>query len=173
MPEKDDGKSRGVSGWIVWVAGIIGALALLITNVGSLRHAWCDNIGLFCGPAQEETAGVDAGMITVESGGADAPRSDNCKLHETESCIRPTKTGRRLVVGSARFIVSERSGGVFLDGGPVNANPTGTSNIGWYIKQDKNSPDQICANVFARTGACETKVYLKGHLHGEETTRGQ
>ena len=43
-----------------------------------------------------------------------------------------------------------------------NQNPIGTSNIGWFLQPDKHTPDMVCATIYARTSACETKVDIRG-----------
>lgn len=147
---------------LLGIAAVAGACATLISSIDSLRRAWCNNVGVFC----SET--VTSGSVYVESGGTKDNKSDECKPHLTDACIKPSRSGRKVVVGTAKFNVAERSAGVFVDGNATNADPIGTSNIGWYIDKSRSGPAQICAIVYARTSACETKVYLRGSLEGDQ-----
>jgi hypothetical protein len=51
------------------LAGAVAALALLITNVGTLREAWCKNIGTFCSPPPESTDWAKSDVVYVSSEG--------------------------------------------------------------------------------------------------------
>jgi hypothetical protein len=125
----------------------------------------CDSVGPFCPTAPVQ---VTSELVSVESGGTTDNRSDQCKDHSALVCVSPTQSAAKLITGTAKFVITERSGGVFIDGTPINADPIGTSNIGWFLKADKNSPTQICATAYARTSACETRVYLRGRLEAQE-----
>ncbi len=125
----------------------------------------CDSVGPFCPNSPEQVA---SGNVDVESGGSTDNKSDVCKTHSTVVCVKPSHPNATLVPGTAQFVISERSGGVFIDGKPINADPIGTSNIGWFPQPDQNSPSQICVTAYARTSACETKVYLRGQLQAQE-----
>ncbi len=149
---------------LLGTAAVVGACATLISGVSTLHDAWCNSIGVFC--AKRTTVASDS--VSVESDGTTDNRSDVCKEHQTDACLKPSRSGRKLVIGTAKFDVAERSAGVFIDGNPTNADPIGTSNIGWLIDKSRNGPEQICAVVYARTSACETKVFLKGQLKGDE-----
>jgi hypothetical protein len=109
-----------------------------------------------------------SGVVFVESGGTKDNNSDECKTHKAEVCMSPSRSDRKLLVGSAKFELTERSGGAFVDGNPTNSDPIGTSNVGWLIDGTRNSPSQICVIAFARTSACETKVFLRGKLRVNE-----
>jgi hypothetical protein len=111
---------------------------------------------------------VESSVVYVESGGTKDNNSDECQDHKTTVCIKPSGPDRTLIVGSASFEVIERSGGVFVDGSSTNSDPIGTSNVGWLLDKDNNGPEKICVAAYARTSACETKVYLRGKLVGEE-----
>jgi hypothetical protein len=111
---------------------------------------------------------ADSENVSLESGGTTDNNSDVCNTHQTQVCVRPNTAGGKLVPGSGKFKVGRRSGRVFVDGNPANNNPIGTSNIGWFINPDDNSPDKICATVYARTSACETRVSIEGKLTAQE-----
>jgi hypothetical protein len=126
---------------------------------------------------QSPACGVDTGLqplmvqsetIFLESGGTSDNRSDVCKTHQTEICLKPTTPVGRLVPGTAQFKTEQRSGGVFVDGAPINNNPIGTSNIGWFVNTSDNSPEKICVTLYARTSACENRVFIGGKLVAQE-----
>jgi hypothetical protein len=132
--------------------------------------------------ARSASCGVDPGSeprfvaseaIYLESGGRSDNRSDVCNTHQAEVCVAPSSGNSSIIPGSARFSVAERAGRVYVDGNPANNNPIGTSNIGWFLSPDKNSPGKICATVYARTSACETKVFIKGKLVAQEVKSTQ
>jgi hypothetical protein len=140
-------------------AGILAAVALVVTNLTTLQAAWCQNIGTFCAqpPAKSD-------VVSVWSGGTARNDSDECKTHTALACavIDPKRTP---IIASAHF-EGQRSGAVYIDGNqqaPKNPDPINTSNIGWFLTAD-NPPHQICATVYARTSACETKVQITGQL---------
>jgi hypothetical protein len=160
-----------VQAYLLGLAAVVGALAVLIVNVGQLRDAWCKNIGIFCGSSADKTTVVESGTVDVESGGTTDNRSDKCKQHTADACVSPTQPSGQLIVGSAKFSVIIKSSGVFVDGNPTNSDPVGTSNIGWFIDTNRNNKKQICAIVYARTSACETKVFLQGKLKADETSQ--
>ena len=60
-------------GYLAGLAGAVAALALLITNVGTLHEAWCKNIGTFCSPP-ESIDWAKSDIVSVSSGG-----DDECK----------------------------------------------------------------------------------------------
>jgi hypothetical protein len=151
---------------VIAVATLV--LAGLVVFPGALRDAWCNNIGTFCGSTVPEPVSLASGVVFVESGGTKDNNSDECKTHKAEVCMSPSRSDRKLLVGSAKFELTERSGGVFVDGNPTNSDPIGTSNVGWLIDGTRNSPSQICVIAFARTSACETKVFLRGKLRVNE-----
>jgi hypothetical protein len=143
------------------VAAIVAALALFITNIGTLREAWCSNIGTFCSSPPDW---AKSDVVYVFSGGTTDNRSDVCKAHQAPACVRPSGPNKQLQPGISHFDVEERSGAVYLDGTPASPDPIGTHNIGWFLQLDKASSDEVCATVFARTSACETKVDIRGQL---------
>ena len=142
------------------VLGIIAGTAGLVANTETLQKWWCTHIGWFC------TFDVKSGLVTVSSGGGDA---DACNVKNVSACIYPTSKERVLINGSTRFRVIDRSAGVFIDGKPVNDNPIGTSNIGWLPPTE--AADKSCITVYARTSACETAVFIKGQIEGQETRK--
>jgi len=148
---------------------VVGLIAALIGGPGLLRETWCKNIGTFCGDTPQE-AFVESGLVLVESGGTNDNKSDQCKDHRANVCISPSRSDRKLVLERPRFEVGQMSGGVFVDGNPTNSNPIGTSNIGWFVDDKRNDPSQICAIIYARTSACETRVFLSGKLRGKEVS---
>jgi hypothetical protein len=111
---------------------------------------------------------VESETIYLESGGTPNNNSDECKTHQTEVCVVPSSTNDHVIPGSVRLLVAERSGRFYVDGNPTNDNPIGTSNIGWFVNPNTNSPTKICATMYARTSACETKVFIKGKLVAQE-----
>lgn len=125
----------------------------------------CDKTGPFC---ESVSSTISSSSVYVESGGTTDNRSDQCKDHSAPVCVKPTIATMKLIPGTAKLVIAERSGAVFIDGNPQNSNPVATSNIGWYLRPDKNSPDEICAFLYARTSACETKVYIRGQLTAQE-----
>ena len=163
--EKPKKKGYLVSGWLL-VIGSIAAIGAIAKNLNDTKKFWCDNIGFFC---QSEDKWVKSGSVHVESGGTKDNKSDQCKDHSTIACVVPTNNKGRLVIESAKFDVGERSGAGFIDGKPINNDPIGTSNIGWFLVE--SSPDKICSKVYARTSACETKVYINGQLTAKESPR--
>jgi hypothetical protein len=159
---------KGILTVISYVAGGIAALALFITNVGVLHDAWCGNIGTFC---SLPPSSAKSDVVYVFSGGTKDNNSDECKAHQTPACVRPSGPNKQLQPDSARFDASERSGAVYYDGKPPKPDPIGTSNIGWFLQPGKVSPSEVCATVFARTSACETKVDIRGQLTVREVAK--
>lgn len=157
MPEPS---KKGVLATISYLTAGVAALALLVTNLETLHNAWCSNIGMFCAPVLDW---AKSDVVYVFSGGTNRNDSDECKAHQTAACVRPSGPNEKLQLETARFEASERSGAVYVDGNPTNDNPIGTSNIGWFLKPGA-SPTEVCATVFARTSACETKVEIRGQL---------
>jgi hypothetical protein len=84
---------------------------------------------------------------------------------------RPSVPNKRLQPDMSRLDIVERSSGVYLDGSPTNADPVGTHNIGWFLQPGKASSEEVCATVFARTSACETKVHIRGQLIVREVAK--
>lgn len=158
---------KGILAALSYLAAAAAALALFITNVGTLRETWCRNIGTFCPPLPDW---AKSDVVYVFSGGTKDNKSDECKDH-APACVRPNDPNKKLQPEMSHFDASERSGAVYLDGKPTNADPIGTSNIGWFLQPDKTSPDEVCATVFARTSACETKVYIRGQLVVREVAK--
>ena len=161
-------KKSGIERYILLAVGVIGALTLLINSIGPLRDSWCKNIGVFCTTIPSIIYTFGSGPVDIESGGTRDNNSDECKHHRTTACITPSAPNRRLMVGGAKFVISARSGGVFIDGNPTTSDPIGTSNIGWFFDANNNNQNKICVIVYARTSACETKVFIKGELTGIE-----
>lgn len=151
-----------------YLGGAVAALALFITNLETLHDAWCNNIGTFCSP---EPNWAKSDIIYVSSGGTSNNRSDVCKDQKTIACARPSGSDKQLQPEIVRFEVIERSGAVYLDGKPINTNPIGTNNIGWFMRSDRISRNEVCATVFARTSACETRVFLRGQLAVREVPK--
>jgi hypothetical protein len=148
--------------YVLLSLGAIAAAAAFIANAKTIKDAWCDTVGFQC------RFDVDSGPVYAESGGTTDNKSDVCKSHTALACVKPSRNGRRLVAGSERFDVSQRSEGVFIDGDPKSNDPIGTSNVGWFVPNGSKSEDKICATVYARTSACETKVFIGGTLRGRE-----
>lgn len=147
------------------IAGAVAALALFVTNLGTLRDAWCGNVGTFCVQPLEWVQSEEVHLISGEA--PSHVNSDKCGTHTALVCVKPTASGRKLVVETAKFQTKERSAGVYLDGNggiPPNPDPVNTNNIGWFLEATRQSSDEICATVFARTSACETKVEIRGQL---------
>jgi hypothetical protein len=159
---------KGILTALSYLAGAVAALALFISNIGTLREAWCNSIGTFC-PSEPDWAKSDT--VYVFSGGTKDNRSDECKDHRVSACTRPSGPNKQLQPEMSHFDASERSGAVYLDGKPTNPNPIGTSNIGWFLQPNNASPDEVCATVFARTSACETKVFIRGQLVVREISK--
>jgi hypothetical protein len=152
-------------GYLAGLAGAVAVLALFITNVGTLHEAWCKNIGTFCSPPPESIDWAKSDVVYVSSGGTEDNKSDDeCNAHRAPACVRPSAPNKQLQPEMSDFEASERSGAVYLDGEPTNSDPIGTSNVGWFLQTDNVSPDEVCATVFARTSACETKVFIRGQL---------
>jgi hypothetical protein len=127
------------------IAATVAALALFITNLTTLRDAWCNSIGTFCASPVKWAYSDE---VYVFSGGTKDNNSDECKDHETNACVRPDpKT--TLMPDTARFEASERSGAVYIDGNTgtsPNPNPIGTSNIDGFF-----SPTRL---IFAANWPC-------------------
>jgi hypothetical protein len=147
---------------IVKITAGIAALAVLIGNLETIHTAWCKYIGTGC------QYDVTSEHVTFRSGGGNA---DLCGTSATPVCVHKSVPSRTLVEGSVHFAVSSRSKGVFIDGTPVNKDPVGTSNIGWFIEPKNATADQVCATVYARTSACETTVFIEGNLVGKERNK--
>ena len=142
------------------VLAIIAGAAALATNLDTLRSWWCNHIGYFCSVA------LISASVLVDSGGGSA---DVCGTHTAVTCIHPSSPSRHLIPKAGLFHVTSKSSGVFIDGTPDPAqtqNPIGTSNIGWLHKTD--NPDAFCVTVYARTSACETRVFIQGSVEGQE-----
>jgi predicted acylesterase/phospholipase RssA len=157
---------------VVLLGVVVVGFAVTATLIGAAdqpRQAWCRATETLCGSSIQDPHSVESGLVYVESGGTRDNNSDECKDHKADVCIDPSRADRKLLPGKARFEVTERSGRAFVDGNPANSDPVGTSNIGWYVDTTRNNPSEICAIVYARTSACETKVFLRGKLRGEET----
>jgi hypothetical protein len=155
-----------LTAFLIAATGFIGTLALLVANLTSIRSAWCANVEFFC------SLDVTSGDITEESGGTPRGDSDVCKTHSDLFCLRVSAPNHRFIVGSTKFHITDRGGGVFVDGDPKSERPEDTSNIGWYIHKPDETPEKICAQVYARTSACETRVFIKGHLTAKERRVG-
>ncbi|MBW0002730.1 MAG: hypothetical protein JO216_04535 [Hyphomicrobiales bacterium] len=159
---------NGLSTALAYIAAIVAALALFVTNIKTLQEAWCNYIGLYCPVVPQNVHGDE---VHVESGGTTDNKSDVCKAHQTSTCVKSSDPTKKLSPATATFEVSDRSAGTYNDGnrGPAAvADPIGTSNIGWFLQPDKQSPDEVCATVYARTSACETKVFISGRLTVEQ-----
>ncbi len=129
-----------------------------------LWYPRCDKSGLFC---QAAPVGIESEVVTVSSGGTKDNKSDICKAHTTDLCLHPAPHNK-LVVNTVHFVAKERSAGIYIDGNTTITDPIGTSNIGWFVKPDRNTPNEICATVYARASACETEVRLSGRLQGQQ-----
>lgn len=165
-----EGGSPKKGPWAIfgYIAATVAAVALFITNITTLRDAWCNSIGTFC-PSPVKWAYSDE--VYVFSGGTKDNKSDECKDHRTSACVRRDDPKQTLMPETAKFEASERSGAVYIDGNTgtsPNPNPIGTSNIGWFLQPDKQAPDVVCATIYARTSACETKVDIRGKLAVQE-----
>jgi hypothetical protein len=172
MPDDDFEKTKigSLGRYLVWAASIVVAITTLTGVFLTMRdwEAWCKNFGLYCSRVSDE---VESRVVYVESGGTKDNKSDECKEHKTLACINPSNKDRALTRGAARFKTIDSAGAVFIDGNPTNPDPIGTSNIGWFIDDTQNTSEKICAIVYARTSACETRVFLRGRLLGKESAR--
>jgi hypothetical protein len=161
--QRQRGNKFGVIGVVSGLIGLIAVAAAFKGNITTLGDWWCGSVGFYC------TFAVTGEVITVSSGGGEA---DLCQPKVVDACIRPSTPHRALVTGSTTFRVTDRSAGVFIDGTPSNANPVGTSNIGWFHPQPANdTAERACVKVFARTSACETSVSIKGHMEAMEANK--
>lgn len=149
----------------------IGAAALLVSNLETLGNAWCKYVGVLCTPSSSATSMViTSEEVFVSSGGTSRNDSDECKAHQTSACLHPTDSNMKLQSATAKFVPSERTGAVYVDGNPTNNNPVGTSNIGWFLNPEATDME-VCATVYARTSACETQVDIRGRLQASEVAK--
>jgi hypothetical protein len=153
---RDDGTARKLITVGGIILGVIAGSAGLIANTEALQKWWCAHFGWFC------TFDVTSELVTVSSGGGDA---DACNTKQVPACISPSSEQRALISGT-KFKVIDRSAGVFINGKPINDNPIGTSNIGWLPPSE--TAEKACITVYARTSACETPVFIKGQVEGQE-----
>src|SRR5437762_12902722 len=97
--------------WLGIALAAIASAAALVANLDTLQKWWCQHIGYSC------TFQLSSETVRVTSGGGDA---DVCKTHTSTVCIRPSSPARQLVKG-AKFAVTNKSSGVFIDGIPDDA----------------------------------------------------
>lgn len=163
MAPKEEKPSNSRLGWLV---GLIAAVALVVTNLQTLRDAWCNSAAIFC------SFKVTSYPVSVSSGGTSGPyaKDDACKEHYADACVKPSTTWRKLDIGSGKFVATNSVGryddGLPLDSPSLPKDRDHRPLVGWYPKTE--SASEICVTAFSSTGACETKNSVEGKLEATE-----
>jgi hypothetical protein len=100
-------------------------------------------------------------LLVVRSGGA-----GSCNEQRASDCVTPQKHGQ-LVVGSGHITEMITNGDAFNGGGTKDV--VGNHHIGWWVTKD--TPEEICVQIFARTGGCPTGVSIQGRVAATERYR--
>ena len=102
------------------------------------------------------------GAIKISSGGTSDGNSPFCRRRTVSDCVHPS-SGARLEVGSGHLEQKYTNGtGWAGPSGPVPAN----SNSGWDVTT--NTPEAICIELWANTGACQTEITMQGQVAANE-----
>jgi hypothetical protein len=85
-------------------------------------------------------------LSRITSGGTSDGHSPFCQRRTTQGCVQP-QHGGNLVLGS---------------GGLTNQASNHNTRTGYSVV--KNTNKEICVELFAATGACETELYIQGYV---------
>lgn len=88
-------------------------------------------------------------LLRITSGGTSDGHSPYCQRRTVSGCVHAQKAGGYLEVGSGHL---------------VDISTTGRS--GWSVIRD--TPEEICVELWAATGACETEVSIAGRPSATE-----
>jgi hypothetical protein len=108
-------------------------------------------------------------VLTTSSGGQMSSDTSRASV-----CLRPTRSGRSMIVGSGN-VTDVKSSGTYLYNGKSlpdrNASKEAKSppdyyNIGWWVT--KNTSQEICIEIFSRTSAQEVNVYYNARPTAKE-----
>jgi hypothetical protein len=99
-------------------------------------------------PKVSRSATINSKITRVTSGGTSDGHSPACQGHSATACVTPQRGGR-LVPGTGSV-----------------ANEVRVGRAGWTVTTD--TPEQICIQFWAATGACETEVSVQGQVTAVE-----
>jgi hypothetical protein len=144
------GISKAKAGIGALVAGF-GALIILLGNLDKAHDGYCNYIGILC------SYEVDSPEVSRK-----VSPGNPCNNDYASVCVEPSTKYRRLVVSSMKFVPTSRNGNLYNDGNPDRVSQSET---GWYRgPKDESSEKKMCVTAYARTGGCEDKYFMTGHI---------
>jgi hypothetical protein len=99
-------------------------------------------------PTATRAAIVNPSVARITSGGTSDGHSPFCQRRSVQQCIVPTHAGK-----------------LVKDTGSVT-NEVRVGRAGWSVVKD--TPEQVCIEFWAATGACETEVSIQGQATAVE-----
>lgn len=99
-------------------------------------------------PATSRAAIVNATVARITSGGTSDGHSPYCQRRSVQQCVAPTHGGKLV----------QNTGSV--------TNEVRVGRAGWSVTKD--TPEQVCIEFWAATGACETEVSIQGQATAVE-----
>jgi hypothetical protein len=100
-------------------------------------------------PQTSRAVVINPQLTGISSGGTSDGHSPYCQRRTVQQCVSPQRPNSHLVVGSGSVTNEARVG-----------------RAGWTVVKD--TPEQICIEFWAATGACETLVSIKGQATAVE-----
>src|SRR6266436_5244190 len=133
-------------------AGLVAIVALL-GNLDKAHTGWCEYIGFLC------SFEVSSAPISPS-----VSPGNPCNNSYPQVCVQPTTKYRRLIVESMKFVPTARTGNHYNNGSAAKEKIE-ASETGWYGgPKDEANSRRICITAYARTGACEDKYSMTGHI---------
>jgi hypothetical protein len=100
-------------------------------------------------PATARVAIINGAVARITSGGTSDGRSPFCQRRTVQQCVVPTHKAGKLVKNTGSVTNEVRVG-----------------RAGWSVVKD--TPEQVCIEFWAATGACETEVSIQGQATAVE-----